>query len=162
MRGRDKNRLKYAVIPPYMTITRPYDKRYDLELHIANFSFLESKIPTDPSYGVCISQLVRHTKRFSHYNHDVKFDPRMLRIFIICAFGIFTVSLFVKNRELRPDKNKFAFVLCKLIMEPMRFDENKSRLIRFLIAFISSLFDDYNFCTVKFLPGSLMTLSVPL
>ena len=35
----------------------------------------------------------------------------------------------------------------------MRFGENKSRLIGILIAFISSLFDDYNFCDVKFSPG---------
>ena len=39
----------------------------------------------------------------------------------------------------------------------MRFTENKSRLIRILIAFVSSLFDDYNFCNVKFSPGLLMT-----
>ena len=43
----------------------------------------------------------------------------------------------------------------------MRFGENKSRLIKILIAFISSLFDDYNFCNVKFSPGLLMTVSVP-
>ena len=42
----------------------------------------------------------------------------------------------------------------------MRFEENKGRLIRILIAFISSLFDDYNFRNVKFSPGLLMTLSV--
>ena len=43
----------------------------------------------------------------------------------------------------------------------MRFGENKSRLIRILIAFISSLFDNYNFSNAKFSPGLLMTLSVP-
>ena len=43
----------------------------------------------------------------------------------------------------------------------MRFGENKSRLIRILITFISSLFDDYNFCDLKFSPGILMALSVP-
>ena len=43
----------------------------------------------------------------------------------------------------------------------MRFGENKSRLIRILITFISSLFHDCNFCNVKISPGLLMTLSVP-
>ena len=43
----------------------------------------------------------------------------------------------------------------------MRFGENKSRVIRFLIVFISSLFDNYNFSNVKFSPGLSMTLSVP-
>ena len=42
----------------------------------------------------------------------------------------------------------------------MRFCENKCRLIRILIAFIVSLFDDHNFCNVKFSPGLLMMLSV--
>ena len=44
----------------------------------------------------------------------------------------------------------------------MRFGENKiSRLIPILIAFISSLFDNCNFCNVKFSLSLLMTLSVP-
>ena len=42
----------------------------------------------------------------------------------------------------------------------MRFCENKGRLIRILIAFIMFLFDDHNFCNVKFLPGLLMMLPV--
>ena len=42
----------------------------------------------------------------------------------------------------------------------MRFSEN-IRLIRIMIVFITYLFDDYNFCNVKFSPGLLMTLSVP-
>ena len=41
----------------------------------------------------------------------------MLRIARICVFGVFTISFFVKNRELRPDKNKFAFTLDKLTIE---------------------------------------------
>ena len=49
--------------------------------------------------------------------HDGKFDPKMLRIARICVFGVFTISFFVKNREHRPDKNKFAFTLDKLTME---------------------------------------------
>ena len=49
--------------------------------------------------------------------HDGKFDPKMLRIARICVFGLFTISFFVKKREHRPDKNKFAFTLHKLTME---------------------------------------------
>ena len=49
--------------------------------------------------------------------HDGKFDLKMLRIARICVFGVFTISFFVKNREHRPDKNKFAFTLDKLTME---------------------------------------------
>ena len=42
----------------------------------------------------------------------------------------------------------------------MSFGENKSRVIRILIALISSLFGNYNFGNLKFSPGLLMTLSV--
>ena len=40
--------------------TRLYDKRDDFDFHIVNFPYLSSNIPSDPSYGVYISQLIRH------------------------------------------------------------------------------------------------------
>ena len=40
--------------------TRLYDKRDDFEFHIVNFPFLFSNIPSGPSYGVYISQLIRY------------------------------------------------------------------------------------------------------
>ena len=49
--------------------------------------------------------------------HDGKFDPKMLQIARICVFGVVTISFFVKNRKLRPDKNKFTFALDKLTTE---------------------------------------------
>ena len=50
--------------------TRLYDKRDDFDFHIVNFPFLSSNIPSGPSYGVYISQLIRyhdaaHTMRIS-------------------------------------------------------------------------------------------------
>ena len=42
-------------------LTRLYDKRDDFDFHIVNFPFLSSNIPSGPSYGVNISQLIRHT-----------------------------------------------------------------------------------------------------
>ena len=39
--------------------TRLYDKRDDFDFHIVNFPFLSSNIPSGPSYGVYISQLIR-------------------------------------------------------------------------------------------------------
>ena len=41
--------------------TRLYDKRDDFDFHIVNFPFLSSNIPSSPSYGVYISQLIRYT-----------------------------------------------------------------------------------------------------
>ena len=38
--------------------TRLYDKRDDFDFHIINFPFLLSNIPSGPSYGVYISQLI--------------------------------------------------------------------------------------------------------
>ena len=40
--------------------TRLYDKRNDFDFHIVNFPFLSSNIPSGPSYGVYISQLIRY------------------------------------------------------------------------------------------------------
>ena len=40
--------------------TRLYDKRDDFDFHIVNFPFLSSNIPSCPSYGVYISQLIRY------------------------------------------------------------------------------------------------------
>ena len=85
----------------------------------------------------------------------------MLRIARICVWCIYNQLFSFKIRELRSDKNKFTFALGKLTMDLMGFGEYKCRLIRILIAFMSSLFDDYNFCNVKFSPGLLLTLSVP-
>ena len=40
--------------------TRLYDKRNDFDFHIVNFPFLSSNIPSGPSYGLYISQLIRY------------------------------------------------------------------------------------------------------
>ena len=44
-----------------------YDKRDDFNFHITNFPFLSSNIPSSPSYGVFISQLIRYTRACSSY-----------------------------------------------------------------------------------------------
>ena len=36
-----------------------YDKRDDFNFEIVNFQFLDIYVPPSPSYGVCISQLIR-------------------------------------------------------------------------------------------------------
>ena len=45
-----------------------YDKRDDFDFHIVNFPFLSSNIPSGPSYGVYISQLIRYARCCSHYD----------------------------------------------------------------------------------------------
>ena len=47
--------------------TRLYDKRDGFDFHIVNFPFLSSNIPSGPSYGVYISQLIRYARCCSHY-----------------------------------------------------------------------------------------------
>ena len=44
-----------------------YVKRDDFNFHISNFPFLSSNIPSSPSYGVFISQFIRHTRASSSY-----------------------------------------------------------------------------------------------
>ena len=48
--------------------TKLYDKRHDFDFHIVNFPFLSSNIPSSPSYGVYISQLIRYARCCSYYD----------------------------------------------------------------------------------------------
>ena len=47
--------------------TKLYDKCDDFYFHMVNFPFLSSNIPSGPSYGVYISQLIRYARCCSHY-----------------------------------------------------------------------------------------------
>ena len=57
--------------------TRLYDKRDDFDFHIVNFPFLSSSIPSGPSYGVYISQLIRYARCCSHYD-DFRYRHKCL------------------------------------------------------------------------------------
>ena len=48
--------------------TRLYDESDDFDFHIVNFPFLSCSIPSGPSYGVYISQLIRYARCYSHYD----------------------------------------------------------------------------------------------
>ena len=48
--------------------TNLYDKRDDFDFHIVNFPFLSSNIPSSPSYGVYISQLIGYARCCSYYD----------------------------------------------------------------------------------------------
>ena len=57
--------------------TNLYDKRDDFDFHIVNFPFLSSHIPSHPSYGVYISQLIRYARCCSYYD-DFRHRHKML------------------------------------------------------------------------------------
>ena len=57
--------------------TRLYDKRDDFDFHIVNFPYLSSNIPSGPSYGVYISQLIRYAQCCSHYD-DFRYRHKCL------------------------------------------------------------------------------------
>ena len=57
--------------------TRLYDKRDDFGFHIVNFPFLSSNVPSGPSYGVYISQLIRYARCCSHYD-DFRYHHKCL------------------------------------------------------------------------------------
>ena len=57
--------------------TRLYDKRDDFDFHIVNFPYLSSNIPSGPSYGVYISQLIRYAPCCSHYD-DFRYHHKCL------------------------------------------------------------------------------------
>ena len=52
--------------------TRLYDKRDDFDFHIVNFPFLSSNIPSGPSYGVYISQLIRCCSHYDDFRYRQK------------------------------------------------------------------------------------------
>ena len=56
--------------------TKLYDKRDDFNFHIVNFPFLSSNIPSGPSYGVYISQLIRYARCFTYY-HDFGYHRKL-------------------------------------------------------------------------------------
>ena len=45
--------------------TKLYDKRDDFDFPIVNFPFLDSNIPTSPTYGIYMSQLIRYSRACS-------------------------------------------------------------------------------------------------
>ena len=47
--------------------TRLFDEHDDFDFHIVNFLFLSSNIPSDPFYGVYISQFIRCARCCSHH-----------------------------------------------------------------------------------------------
>ena len=57
--------------------TRLYDKRDDFDFHIVNYPFLSSNIPSGPSYGVYISQLIRYARCCLHYD-DFRYRHKCL------------------------------------------------------------------------------------
>ena len=48
--------------------TKLYDKRDDFDFHNVNFPFLSNNIPSSPSYGVYVSQLIRYARCCSYYD----------------------------------------------------------------------------------------------
>ena len=62
--------------------TKLYDKCDDFDFHIVNFPFLSSNIPSSPSYGVYIPQLIRYARCCSYYDdsgyrHKLLVDRRL-------------------------------------------------------------------------------------
>ena len=58
--------------------TRLYDKRDDFVSHIVNCPFLSSNIPSGPSYGVYISQLIMRYARCCSHHNDFRYRHKCL------------------------------------------------------------------------------------
>ena len=78
--------------------TKLYDKRDDFNFHIVNFPFMSSNIPSGPSYGVYISQLIRYARCCTYYD-DFLYRHKLLvdRLY----------SQGYKDKRLRNTFNKF-------------------------------------------------------
>ena len=57
--------------------TKLYDKCDNFDFHFVNFPFLSSNIPSSPSYGVYISQLIRYARCCS-YHDDFGYCHKLL------------------------------------------------------------------------------------
>ena len=57
----------YLYIDNGKLTTRLYDKRDDFNFPIVNFPLLSSNIPSVPTYGVYVSQLIRYVRACSNY-----------------------------------------------------------------------------------------------
>ena len=60
--------LTFTVEKDSKLSTKLYDKRGDFDFHIVNLSFLSSNMPSGPSYGIYISQLIRYVRCCSNYD----------------------------------------------------------------------------------------------
>ena len=81
--------------------TKLYDKRDDFHFHIVNFSFLSSNIPSSPSYGVYISQLIRYAQCCSYYG-DFGYRHKLL-----------VDRLLFQGYEMKHLKNSFKKFYCR-------------------------------------------------
>ena len=48
-----------------------YDKYDDFDFDVVSFPFLDGDVPRRPSYGVCISQLIRFARVCSHIDDSI-------------------------------------------------------------------------------------------
>ena len=109
--------------------TSLYDKRDDFNIHITNFPFLSSNIPSSPAYGVFISQIIRYARASSSYE-----------CFILRAVRLSNKLLgqrYVKER-LRSPKRKFYGRYGDLIKQ---YEVPLSRMLH-------DILDDDHICTV--------------
>ena len=62
--------------------TKLYDKRVAFGVHVVNFPFMSSNIPSAPAYGVYASQLIRYARCCSNYSD-----------FLLCHWALVTRHL---------------------------------------------------------------------
>ena len=77
--NRSDNLANYLDLTFIIGSNKFYDKCDDFDFHIVNFPFLSSNIPSSPSYGVYISQLIRYARCYSchddfGYRHKLLVD----------------------------------------------------------------------------------------
>ena len=64
-----------------------YDKRDDFNLEIVNLPFLDGDVSRSPSYGICISQLIRFARVFSNVD-----DFNKQKAIFDCYFTLLCLS----------------------------------------------------------------------
>ena len=77
-----------------------YDKGYDLNFPIVNFSFICSNIPAVPPYGVSISQLIRYSRACGSYNDFLDRELLLTRKLLNQEFLVVKLKHYGRHHDL--------------------------------------------------------------
>jgi hypothetical protein len=77
--------------------TKLYDKRDDFNFPIANFPFICSNIQAAPSYGVCISQMIRYSRVCGSYQDFLDIGLLLTRKLLNQGFLLVKLNLSLRK-----------------------------------------------------------------
>jgi hypothetical protein len=105
--------------------TQLYDKGDDLNFSIVNFPYLCSNIPTSPTYGVYISQLIRYARVCSTYDQFLVRGSLLTKKLMSQGFQMFRLQAAFRKFDGRYNDLIFPYNLYLGHMLPDMFHINR-------------------------------------